>query len=598
MSLLSKPSDKRIKIMFVSLLSLIVLSMVLLVNSYFSIEKRINKSAEDYLGKTNDYAISILEQNIEKYYVLLQEQSSELIASLDSNDVDKKELASLSAITKDEVEGLFLLDETFNQKVSVRFNDQAEFSVNQLDEEYLDKDKSLNKFLENKEIRNGKEYFLNGLYYINLYIYDKKSQKSIVAPINLQRLYKNQIKNGSKVYQGYTMIKNSDFVVIMHPSTNQINLNITKDRKKNYPSFDFHGLEKVEKIQQNQEEGTIYYDSYWWDQEHPTEAAKMSVFKWVNIGESRWVVATNSDVKERKGLTAENLLLLLVIFIIIVIVFILFIFILRQYQHQYKVYIKYKESEKRREEERIRHDLDLKIQQESKLETIGIVSTTIVHDLNNILTPLLGMTKLMMEENSEDEALLSDLESIYLSAKKGQELSGNILRFAKLDNKEKRDSDIVETVSEGVKTIRPLIPKNIELDLQIIDNNYPSISMEPQDIQNILFNLITNAYQAIGKGQGKIIVSVSKEKADDSKKNPFHFKNKEIIVIKVMDNGPGIPKEIQDKVLVTPFYTTKDETGGTGLGLFVVTYLAKKYGWEVKLFSDESGTTFSIRIPI
>ncbi|MFY8329884.1 sensor histidine kinase [Vagococcus carniphilus] len=572
--------------------------MVLLVNSYFSIEKRINKSAEDYLGKTNDYAISILEQNIEKYYVLLQEQSSELIASLDSNDVDKKELASLSAITKDEVEGLFLLDETFNHKVSVRFNDQAEFSVNQLDEEYLDKDKSLNKFLENKKIRNGKEYFLNGLYYINLYIYDKKSQKSIVAPINLQRLYKNQIKNGSQVYQGYTMIKNSDFVVIMHPSTNQINLNITKDRKKNYPSFDFHGLEKVEKIQQNQEEGTIYYDSYWWDQEQPTEAAKMSVFKWVNIGESRWVVATNSDVKERKGLTAENLLLLLVIFIIIVIVFILFIFILRQYQHQYKVYIKYKESEKRREEERIRHDLDLKIQQESKLETIGIVSTTIVHDLNNILTPLLGMTKLMMEENNEDEALLSDLESIYLSAKKGQELSGNILRFAKLDNKEKRDSDIVEAVSEGVKTIRPLIPKNIELDLQIIDTNYPSISMEPQDIQNILFNLITNAYQAIGKGQGKIIVSVSKEKADDSKKNPFHFKNKEIIVIKVMDNGPGIPKEIQDKVLVTPFYTTKDETGGTGLGLFVVTSLAKKYGWEVKLFSDENGTTFSIRIPI
>lgn len=596
--MLSKPSDMRIKIMFISLLSLIVLSMVLLVNSYFSIEDRINKSAEDYLEKTNEYAISILEQSIEKYYVLLKEQSSELIVSLESSNENKNELVSLSAIAKDEVEGLFLLDENGQNKMSVKLNANTEFSMNQLNEEYLKKDESLAKFFQKRSIRNGKEYFLNGLYYINLYIYDEKSKQSVVAPINLQKLYKNQIKNGSQVYQGYTMIKNSDFVVIMHPSMNQINLNITKDRKKNYPSFDFEGLEKVEKVQQNQEEGTIYYDSYWWNQEIPTEAEKMSVFKWVDIGESRWVVATNSDVKERKGLTAENLLLLLVIFLIIVIVFILFIFILRQYQHQYKVYIKYKESEKRREEEKNRHELDLKIQQESKLETIGIVSTTIVHDLNNILTPLLGMTKLMMEENSEDEALLSDLESIYLSAKKGQELSGNILRFAKLDNKEKRNSDIVETVSEGVKTIRPLIPKNVELDLQIIGTDYPSISMEPQDIQNILFNLITNAYQAIGKGKGKIIVSVSKERADDSKKNPFHFKNKEIIVIKVMDNGPGIPKEIQDKVLVTPFYTTKDETGGTGLGLFVVTSLAKKYGWQVKLFSDENGTTFSIRIPI
>ncbi len=596
--MLSKPSDKRIKIMFVSLLSLIVLSMVLLVNSYFSIENRINKSAEDYLEKTNEYAISILEKSFDKYYVLLQEQSSELISSIESSSNDKKELLSLSSLSKDEIEGLFLLDEAGNSEISVKFKGPAKFGINELDSDYLAKDVTLKKFQDKKNIRNGKEYFLNGLYYINLYIYDEATNQTIVAPVNLQTLYKNQIKNGTQVYQGYTMVKNEDFVVIMHPSNNQINLNITKDRKKNYPTFDFKGLERVENIQKNKEDGTIYYDSYWWDQEVPTEAEKMSVFKWVNVGESRWVVATNSDVKERQGLPIENVLLLLVISLMIVIVFILFIFILKQYRQQYQVYVKFKESEKQREEDLVRHELDLRIQQESKLETIGIVSTTIVHDLNNILTPLLGMTKLMMEEHNEDEELLSDLESIYISAKKGQELSTNILRFAKLDNKKKKFVDIKEVVSEGVETIRPLIPKNVELNLIMTSDEYPSIPMEPQDIQNILFNLITNAYQAIGTSRGQICISLYKEKADNSRKNPFHFKNREIVVVKVADDGPGIPRDIQEKVLVTPFYTTKDESGGTGLGLFVVTSLAKKYGWEVNLFSDETGTTFSIRIPI
>lgn len=136
--------------------------MVLLVNSYFSIEDRINKSAEDYLEKTNEYAISILEQSIEKYYVLLKEQSSELIVSLESSNENKNELVSLSAIAKDEVEGLFLLDENGQNKMSVKLNANTEFSMNQLNEEYLKKDESLAKFFQKRSIRNGKEYFLNG----------------------------------------------------------------------------------------------------------------------------------------------------------------------------------------------------------------------------------------------------------------------------------------------------------------------------------------------------------------------------------------------------------------------------------------------------
>lgn len=592
-----KPSDKRIKIVSIFLISLIILAVILLVNSYFSIEKRINQSAEDYLQKTNEYAISTLEQDFDNYHVLLQEQFSELSSALQEVTEKKIELIPLASLSSREITALFLLSDSGDVISSINLNENSKLEITNADDNYITRDTSLNKFLENRTIKSGKEYFLNGFYYVNLYIQDKEKKQIIVATINLQQLYKKQIKNGEKKFSGYTMVKNENFVVIMHPSNNQINLNITTDRKIHYPDFDFEGLEKLEKKQKNKNEGIIYYKSYWWDQKNPKEVDKMSVFRWVDIGDSRWVVATNSDVKERKGLPIENLLLLVVLFILIVFIFILFYFILRQYQNQYKIYLKYHELKKRGEEDRIRHELEKKIQQESKLETIGIVTTTIVHDLNNILTPLLGMTKLMMEEHKTDEVLLSDLESIYVSAEKGQLLSRDILRFAKLDSKKKKKSDIIEIIEDGLKTIRPLIPKNISLELEKNNISYPKILIEPQDLQNMLFNLITNAYQAIGEKKGKIIISISIEKTDNSKSNPFHLNNKETIVIKVRDNGPGIPLLIQNDVLNTLFYTTKAEDGGTGLGLFVVTSLAKKYGWDVKLSSNTEGTIFFIRIP-
>lgn len=589
--MLSKPSDKWIKIIFISLLSLIVLSMFLIVNSYFSMEKRINQSAEDYLEKTNNYAISILEQSIKNYSILFKEQASDLITDLERVDKEQMGLKSISKVSKGEIEGIFLLDDIGNILNSISFSDKKN---SELDNEFLLSDVSLEKFLQEKKVQNGKEYYLNGYYYINLYAYNSQKKKILVVPVNLQRLYKNQIKNGKDVFRGYSNIKNEDMVVIMHPSDAQINLNFITDRKKLYPKFNFDGLEKVEQKQKSQKEGIIYYDSYWWDQNFPTEAEKLSVFKWIGIGDSKWVVSTNSDIEERKGLPIENVFLLLAIFLIIVIIFILFIFILKQYQNQYNVYLKYKESEERREEDQLRHELEKRIQQESKLETIGIVSTTIAHDLNNILTPLIGITKLMMEEHEEDRELQSDLESIYNSAKKGQELSSNVLRFSKLDNKKKTCSNIETIVRDGINTIEPLIPKNVQLDLQIKTKKQTTISIDPQDLQNILFNLITNAYQAIGDKKGLITISILKEK----NKNYLYSKTNEVIIINVIDDGPGIPEKIQNKVLTTPFYTTKGKDGGTGLGLFVVTSLVKKYGWFISLTSNKQGTIFSIRIPI
>lgn len=590
----SKPSDKKVKIVMLTLITLILLSIIFLVNSYNGIQRRINQSSEDYLTKTNEYAVNILENSIDKCKILIEEQQKDIIELLNTNNKNDTELLSLINSSNSEVIGIYLLDSDKKLLNSYRFGDNSDASTPKMPDDFIKLDKTIESFDKSKVVDNGKEFFLNGKYYLNIYVYSKINNLIIIAPIDLQKLFKNNIQSEESIYNGYTMVKNETFKVIMHPSDDQIGLNIIEDRKKLYPDYNFEGLEKLENIQSKESDGTIYYDSYWWNQKKPSKANKLTSFKWVTIGKSKWVVATNSDLKERQGLTIENTVYLLSLFIIFIIVFILFYFLIKQYQNQYKNYLTYKALKQRHEEERLRYKIEKKMEQDSKLEIIGIFSASIVHDLNNILTPLIGLTSLLMEENEDNHSLYSDLKSIYVSAEKGKKLSNNILSFFQTESKRREKINIFKEIESAVHMLQPIIPKAVKVKIIILDDNLKEMSsiFETQDIQSILINLITNAVQAIGEKSGNIDLEITTGKIDESDNSSEYF------LIKVIDNGPGIPLDIKEEILYSPFFTTKGADGGTGLGLFVVTSLIKKNSWKIKLESNSTGTSFIIGIPM
>jgi signal transduction histidine kinase len=100
-------------------------------------------------------------------------------------------------------------------------------------------------------------------------------------------------------------------------------------------------------------------------------------------------------------------------------------------------------------------------------------------------------------------------------------------------------------------------------------------------LKQVLFNLIKNASHAIDKEKGKIVVNV--DRANDKE-----------VVIKIIDNGYGMPKEVLDKVF-TPFFTTKEPGKGTGLGLALVKIMADRNNGKIKVESQEgAGTTFTL----
>jgi signal transduction histidine kinase len=123
---------------------------------------------------------------------------------------------------------------------------------------------------------------------------------------------------------------------------------------------------------------------------------------------------------------------------------------------------------------------------------------------------------------------------------------------------------------------------------------------DKQDLQVVLYNLLTNAFQAIDKRPGNVRIRLKKADAEcnaDLQKRSIVTKDKEYAVLSITDDGPGIAEGLESNDLFDPFFTTKG-IHGSGLGLFVVSSIADKYDWQIRLDRAQKGLTVCINIPL
>lgn len=462
-------------------------------------------------------------------------------------------------------------------------------------------DKDYETLLQSAVPTNGSSYYYQQRSYLNYYypIVDQgKHLGVLVVPLDLQELYQAKIVLPTNHgLNGYTMVKNADMRIIMHPNEEQLGLTIVEDRKKLYPDLDYSDLERLEKAQRTQEAGTMDYTSYWWDQENHSKVQKLAAYQWVEIGHARWIVASNLDYGQRNQPVLQKLQFTLGLLVFLLAVIILFTFGFRNYFRKNQYYQETLRLKERQELIEERHALEKSFLQESKLETIGLLTTGIVHDMNNFLTPMLGNIELLLEEHQEEPLLHEDLQEIYRAAEKGRQLSQNVLRFSRSHQSESTTQEIVPVVQDALTVIRPLIPKRITLATDFQADAKATFATD--DLQTILFNLMTNSYQAFEKN-GQITISTvwaNSIQAKNYQEQSSIPGEQRFLVVKIADNGPGIPKEIASQIF-TPFFTTKSDNGGTGLGLFIVSSIAKRNDWLIELDSSETGTEFRIVIAV
>jgi PAS domain S-box-containing protein len=238
------------------------------------------------------------------------------------------------------------------------------------------------------------------------------------------------------------------------------------------------------------------------------------------------------------------------------------------------------------------------LQQVQRLDSLGTLAGGIAHDFNNILSAIFGyteLTKLSCPDNPKVQHYLDQLGAASLRAKS---LVQQILSFSRQSDSEKHPIDISRVINETLDLIRATVPTSIEISKNIPANLGVVVANETQ-MHQIVMNLCTNAYHAMGEEGGSIDVDliVTTISAKDGINYP-DLDPGEYLKLIVTDTGFGIPAEILSKIF-DPYFTTKNPGEGTGLGLSTMHGIVKDHGGSIKVYSElNNGTSFQVFLPI
>lgn len=219
-----------------------------------------------------------------------------------------------------------------------------------------------------------------------------------------------------------------------------------------------------------------------------------------------------------------------------------------------------------------------------RLETIGTLTSSIAHEFNNLLTPIMGYSMMALEKlPPEEEELYDDILEIYDASRKAKTI---ISRLSDLSRKNTasvfRAVSPDELVRKTLDVANPAKPPRAEIKVNLNCWDQRLQANEIQ-LQQMLLNLILNGFHALGDQPGTLTVETS-----------FDEKN---IHIRISDTGCGIPEEIRGKIF-QPFFTTKEAGKGTGLGLAIVSQVVEDHHGQLRVESKEGqGTRFTVILP-
>jgi signal transduction histidine kinase len=229
-----------------------------------------------------------------------------------------------------------------------------------------------------------------------------------------------------------------------------------------------------------------------------------------------------------------------------------------------------------------RRELYLRLLQSEKMGAIGLLAGNIAHELNNPLTGLRSLAQVLLQETPSDSSVHSDLLEIEKAANRSQQIIRNLREFSQgvaQDPHPLSLDDIIQKTIPMLKTVMRIHRQ--EFDLQAKDH---LIQAEPQMIQQVVFNLVNNACQAM-KDAGVLTVKT------------WYEPDEHTVNMSVTDTGTGISKEILDKIF-EPFFTTKKEGLGTGLGLSLTRKIVESYSGQIQVRTQEGkGSTFLVSFP-
>ena len=241
-----------------------------------------------------------------------------------------------------------------------------------------------------------------------------------------------------------------------------------------------------------------------------------------------------------------------------------------------------------------RLDLERRLLHRERIAAIGTLAGGVAHEFNNILTPILLYSQLALKDTPVGSARAKDLGRIVSAAHRARSLIMRILTFSRqIDSQGVTVFPLRSTVEEALALLRAIVPTNIEIVLDAQQEEI-RLSGDPSLVHQVVFNLGTNAYQAMRSTGGRLLVRLwlAPERATEQ----AHTGNSAIL--EVIDTGHGIEPAALAHIF-EPFFTTRDVGDGTGLGLSVVHGIVTSMGGRISVESEVGrGATFRVHFPV
>jgi PAS domain S-box-containing protein len=240
--------------------------------------------------------------------------------------------------------------------------------------------------------------------------------------------------------------------------------------------------------------------------------------------------------------------------------------------------------------------LELQLQQAQKMDAIGRLAGGIAHDFNNLLMIVSAYAELTLDSLAMEHPLRRNVQQILTASRRAADLTRQLLAFSRKQMQALQVLDLNWVIQEVSKMLPRLIGEDIHFAFHP-GANLDKVKADPVQIEQIVMNLAANARDAMPHG-GRLSIETAKVYLDESYVQrhtmvpPGHY-----ALMAITDTGQGIAPQHMDHIF-EPFYTTKEEGEGTGLGLATVYGIVKQTGGFIWVYSEPGlGTTFKIYLP-
>ncbi len=240
--------------------------------------------------------------------------------------------------------------------------------------------------------------------------------------------------------------------------------------------------------------------------------------------------------------------------------------------------------------------LEAQLQQAQKMESVGRLAGGVAHDLNNLLSPILGYSEMLQNALSPEDVRRESVEQILRAGLRARDLVRQLLAFSRKQTLEYKPVDMNQAVTGFEKLLRRTIREDIEIKI-ITAPDIRIVMADIAQIEQVIMNLAVNAQDAMPEGGSLTIETATVELDDNYTATHQSVKPGVYIMLAISDTGSGMDDETR-KNMFEPFFSTKGEQG-TGLGLATVYGIVKQHEGNIWVYSEQDkGSTFKIYLPV